>query len=221
MFTDIPYGVFQERTNVKLPIVGGTPQFVVPLRNVSSILSIQIMSDEYLKRLLGSIPLEGRSDIFPYRGLRFDICSIDPRNLVRAQTFVQTEKLLGLVSNFQGLLGSEFSGIKGFASTPPLLVFGLTAENKFAIAHYLPPIVEQHRQAGEVLLDGTHRARLVETVGGAMICIKIANVIIDFPSDVCHSHEIRMVDVKPDRPERYSGLKPDLFRNVGHVGIDG
>ena len=106
------------------------------------------------------------------------------------------------------------------AKSTAAIVLGRTAADEPCIAHYLSPIVEEH--GGRlILMDGVHRNFLVRCVGTTIESIVIRQIGEPFPCDVRSWDEVRVVEEKPPKDQRFFNLRPELFRDVKHIGIDG
>jgi len=51
--------------------------------------------------------------------------------------------------------------------------------------------------------------------------VLIRGVKTPFPCEPQHWKDLQKVDQKPPLEQRYPGLKPELFRDVKCIGIDG
>lgn len=221
-FQPIPIAEFQERTDFSTRAIASLwdkAVKVVALRDLNKIDGLQAMPMEYLSGLLGNIGLVGDPAAKPYRGKPFEMQRIDPRACLVAQTFVERSKCLALMENVTPRF-SQFAVSSGFAKLTPYVVLGRDATGEICIAHYVPPIIEE--SGGQLrLLDGTHRSYLAMSVGTTAESIIVRNVVMQFPTDAQAWRDVRLVDVKPPRAERFAGLKDDYFRDVKHIGIDG
>ena len=214
--------VFRERTGIDLGTTIDLARIdrIVAPRALTKVEVMLRMSRQYLRRMLDGVTLEG-ANAHPYRGLQFSVETVGGGGLKRAQTFVEEQKLLSLVRAF-GTLSSEFCGESGFAALAPYILLGRDGAGRFCLAHYLPPIVEEHHTAGRVLLDGTHRASLVVAVGNGMTALVIKNVTVPFPVTPVAADEVRLVAKKPTkREERFKNLNPCFFRDLKWIGVDG
>ncbi len=222
MFQSIPLEIFQARTGISRDIM--TPTWaqaseVVSLRDIVSVSSIQVMSEEYLRKLICSTTLEGDEHSLVYEKCHISRARIDPHNILVGQAFVERAKYQRMIEN----LSRVFEGFcvnHGFAKSIALVVLGKIADGSVGIAHYVPPIVEQHH-GGLYLLDGVHRNFLVGSVGTTIEAIILKNIQIPFPCDVHTWSSLHPVDEKPPRAERFYNLRPDIFRDLKRVGVDG
>lgn len=219
-FEPIDISDFERRTRLRPAdyIWSGATQ-VVSLRKLTRIVDIRLMNDEYLQGLFLSVTLVGDPTARPYLGCKIRRMRADPAMMKVGQTFVEAEKLLNLQSNFYDIFESS-GATSGFAKKGAMIILGETAEGERAISHYLPPIVEWH-EGRHVLMDGMHRCYSAMRIGTTVEIIKICEPVQDFPCDAKKWTEVRLVDKKPPKDQRFFGLKPHLFRDLKFVGIDG
>lgn len=171
-----------------------------------------------MERLVFSTTLEGQ-DTRPYQDCTIQRARVDPYNLLVGQTFVERPKYQRLIES----LNQAFQGFcinHGFAKCISLIVLGKINDGSLALAHYLPPIVEEH-SCGLHLLDGVHRNFLTKAIGTTIETIIIKGVKTPFPCEVGEWSRVKIVEQKPPRNERFINLKPILFRDLKWVGIDG
>ncbi|MBI2033574.1 MAG: hypothetical protein HYT13_00530 [Candidatus Liptonbacteria bacterium] len=221
MFTPIPFSVFEERTGIpKSSFVKnwGVVQEIVSLRQLTHVESIQVMPLDYLKQLLMNVCLEGGKEK-PYEHSVIITARMDPCSLAVGQTFIQRDKYRDFLENFQDVL-SSFCVTKGIAKCTALIIFGQTGNGVPAIAHYLPPIVEEN--AGTLcLLDGIHRNFLVKMVGTTLESIIVKEISRPFPCELHDWSAVQLVDAKPPKEKRFFGLREELFRDLKAIGVDG
>lgn len=222
MLQVISLEIFEARTGISRDTM--TPLWsnalgVVSLRDLVSVQAIQVMSEEYLLKILCSTTLEGNKSVLAYRGCTIQRTRLDPHNMLVGQTFVEHSKCRRILEHLSNIFDG-FCVSRGFAKSIPLVVLGTTSDGFCAIAHYLPPIVEQHN-GGIHLLDGVHRCYLAGAVGTTIEAIVLRGVQIPFPCDVNTWGSLRLVDEKPPRAERFYNLRPDIFRDLKWVGVDG
>lgn len=213
---------FQKRTGIPRDVLcrhWGKAKQVVSLREIKDVDLVSDMPRDYIRGLADAIPLSGEPNIFPYRGCKVRVLDIDPATVLVGQRFVQNDKLLNLIGGLRRVF-ADFPGIRGFSNLTAKIVLGRSANGLPVIAHYLPTIVEEHEDE-LIALDGMHRQFIVRGVGGTLAAIGIRKVGAPFPCDVHHHREIAMVDAKPPMEQRYFNLKPELFRDLKAVGIDG
>jgi hypothetical protein len=220
-FDPIDLGEFETRTGLsmrELARMSGADRIVSP-RQIIVAHYVLAMRLEYLVKLIASIPLLGDRGRKPYAGARIDRYRIDPRMSKIGQTFIERSKISALHEIFGGIF-DEHDVPFGISKKGACWIFGETAEGHRAIAQYLPPIVEQigNRHA---VLDGIHRFSYVRGAGTAIEIIKISDPTEPFPCDLQKWSTIKTVDFKPPRELRYFNLRPELFRDVKFVGIDG
>ncbi|HXV26767.1 MAG TPA: hypothetical protein VD862_01980 [Candidatus Paceibacterota bacterium] len=205
-----------------MPDVACSFSDVVSLRDLDPerIVQVHVMSREYLIALLSGISLEGAPDTHPYRGCTVEMMQMDPRDLAIGQTFVQRAKYQELLERFGSILGNGFCTRSGIAQCGPLIVFGYDGSGVPCVAHYVPPIIEATGNR-RFLIDGIHRNYVVRSVGGTIESVLIRDVSIPLPCDPVLWDEVRIVDEKPPRPDRFRNLRRELFRNTKFAGIDG
>jgi len=193
---------------------------VVSLRDLKKITQVMAMPTSYLEQLIFNIGLLGDLDNKVYKGCGIKITRIDPNALKIGQTFVERKKYAAIIENFENIF-HNFCLPNGVARLNALVVLGQMEDGKFAIAHYLPPIVEEH--SGKLLLlDGIHRNFLVKNVGTTIETIIVTRVKVPFPCSVFPWDKITPVDEKPkDKKDRFLNLDDSLFRDVKSIGIDG
>jgi hypothetical protein len=222
MFQPIELNVFEERTGISSAtdhVSWQSAAKIVSFRDIVSVSSIQVMPEEYLRKLLRNTTLVGCDGERIYKNCDISRARVDPHNLLVGQTFVEKEKIGKMLEN----LSKAFEGFcvnHGFAKSIPFVVLGKLSDGSFAIAHYIPPIVEQHN-GGLCLLDGVHRNFLIGAVGTTIEAIILKNISAPFPCDVKAWSSLRLVDKKPPKEERFYNLQTDLFRDLKWVGIDG
>ncbi len=223
MFVPIPLNDFESRTGLRLrdlcPAWQPDDTKVVSLRDIVVVNSVQAMPVDYLSRLLDGVSLEGDPLARPFRGCRVDLLRLDPEILRVSQTFIERDKYRALVENFPNFFG-DFCLTRGIAKMTAIIVTGVLADGSMGVAHYLPPVVEEH--GGELfLLDGTHRNYLIRAAGTTIESVVIRGVKAEFP---CRPHwwaGVQPVDAKPPRDQRFHGLVKELFRDLKNIGIDG
>jgi hypothetical protein len=221
-FAPIPLEVFQERTGIAkkdLAPLRGRARKVVSLRDVVTAESVQAMPIEYLQRLISNVTLAGDPGVKPFAGLEIQMLRMDPDSLLVAQTFVERGKYRRILENISDFFDG-FCVSRGMAKRTASIVRGRDADEEPVIAHYLPPIVEEH--GGKLhLLDGTHRCFLIKAVGTTIETITVRGVTTPFPCVPQQWSDVRKVDAKPPPEERFVGLDAARFRDVKRVGIDG
>lgn len=193
---------------------------VVSLRALKRIDAIEIMPREYCRRLLEHTTLVGDKTVFPYRDCRITMIRVDVHDVAVGQTFVQRDKYAAILENFHGIFDG-FSVSRGISKLTALRILGKDSAGRVALAHYLPPILEVHN-GRRVLMDGIHRSFLIMNSGTTIESIVINDVRIPFPCSFNDWSEVHCVDTKPpEMKDRYFNLKPELFRDVKFVGVDG
>lgn len=220
MFTIIPFSDFQERTGIKKAGLthNGDVEQIISLRQMVTIKNVQVMPFNYLARLLKNAILQGTEER-PYKNCEITTARMDPNSLQIGQTFVQRDKYREFLEDFQDVF-KNFCVTKGVAKCTALITFGETKEGIPSIAHYLPPIVEENN--GELcLLDGIHRNFLVKMVGTTLETIIIRKVKHPFPCELQTWSSVKIVDEKPPKEKRFFNLRPELFRDLKIIGING
>lgn len=202
----------------ELAAMSGADRIVSP-RQIVVARHILNMSLDYLERLLKSVPLLGDLGRRPYAGCSISRYRMDPRMSKVGQTFVERRKINDLHELFTAMF-DRHDVPYGFAKKGASLIFGETAEGDRAIAQYLPPIVEQIGNHHAVL-DGIHRFSYTKGAGTTLEIVKVTDPSEPFPCDLRKWDSIKSVDVKPPKDERFFNLKPELFRDLKYVGIDG
>jgi hypothetical protein len=198
-----------------LPFLPG----ICSLREMATITDIIVMPRDYLEKIIRNIPLKESLCTFPYQNCPIELLRMDPHNLQIGQCFVQRNKYTDFLENFSQYF-DQFCVTRGSAKCNAMIVRGTDSAGRKVIAHYVPPIIEEHR-CGYILLDGIHRNFLVQKIGTTLECILIKDVTTAFP---CTPHgwlDIAIVDSKPPLEERYFNLQPSLFRHLYWTGIDG
>jgi len=220
-FEPIDLSEFGRRTGMdmqELARMSGADRIVSP-RQIVEARWVLNMPLDYLVRLLKSVPLLGDGDRKPYAGCRIDRYRLDPNMSKVGQTFIERRKINALNETFGGMF-DKHDVPYGIAKKGASLIFGATAEGDRAIAQYLPPIVEQIHNRHAVL-DGIHRFSLTKSAGTTLEVVKITDPSESFPCDLRKWSSIRAVDEKPPKDQRFFNLKPELFRDLKYVGIDG
>lgn len=216
---------FLRRTGFSLNDFGTTDlrqiKSVIGLREMRQIISMQAMPMKYLCELLSRVGTLGSFEEKIYQKSEIQLRSIDPRILNIGQKFVYRGNYQAIVENFENIF-QHFCVPYGFSKLTPYIILGHNQDSDLALAQYLPPIVEIHNGGQYVLLDGIHRNRLILTSGTTIECIVITDVKTPFPCSLHGWHEIKFVDQKPEKiKDRYFDLKPELFRDLKNIGIDG
>ncbi len=221
MFEPIGLEDFEGRTGI-VPNFTARATKIVSLRDLTHglITSIQVMPKDYLDQLLRSVTLEGNKECRPFAECEISLARMDPNELVVGQTFIQRGKYQGLLEDFGNLLDASFCVTRGTAKRNAMIVYGQTRNGEEALAHYIPPIIEVTNGA-QFLLDGVHRNFLVKQIGTNIESVLLKGVKAPLPCETGCWSDIKIVDTKPPREQRYYNLQPDLFRNLKWIGIDG
>lgn len=217
MFEPIPIDEFRRRTGLDALEPG--IRSVVSLRDIHFVANISVMSVDYLQALLRNVPLTNQQGIRPYASVRPRSARIDPHLLRVPQTFVERKKCQAFLESFPSVFDG-FLVTKGVAKCTALIVGGVTKEAEAAMAFYVPPIIECGKSEYR-LVDGMHRNFLVMRVGTTLESIMLEEVNTEFPCVPCSWNNVELVDEKPPKERRFFGLKPELFRDLKWVGIDG
>lgn len=220
MFVPIPLVEFLSSTAIdagKHHSLFNGVKHVVSLRDITNIDHVGIMPRDYLQNLLANVPLQTGEKV--YEGLEVSLERVDPNGLRIGQTFVLRRKYQSILEDFSDRF-NDFCVTRGPAKCNAMIVIGGTKYNSVGIAHYLPPIIEEHPHH-RILLDGIHRNFLVKQIGTTLEAIVVHKVKTQFPADPQHWRSIKVVDEKPANQQRYFNLQPSLFRLLHAVGIDG
>ena len=221
MFEPISIEAFEDRTGI-VPHFATQATKIVSLRDLAHghITSVQVMPKPYLDKLLRSVTLEGDQECRPFANCEISLARMDPNELVLGQTFVQRGKYQGILEDFGNLMDSSFCVTRGTAKRNAMIVFGQTRNGEEVLAHYIPPIVEVSN-GSQFLLDGVHRNFLVKQIGTNIETVLLKGVSTELPCQTSFWSDIRIVDQKPPREERFIGFQPHLFRNLKWIGVDG
>ncbi len=222
MFEPISKSDFQSRTGISNSYFRSSwdgAKTVTALRDLKEILNISDMPVAYLEQLIYSIRLKGDPNCFPFKGCKVDLSCTDPHHTKIGQTFVQRSKYQDLLENFPAIF-QGFCLARGFSKYTAKIILGKTLCGKLAVAHYLPPIHEDHRSEID-LMDGIHRNFIVRSVGTTPETLIVRNVKTPFPATTHYWDDIKVVDEKPPIEHRFFDLKPELFRDLKAIGIDG
>ncbi len=153
---------------------------VVSLREISEVLAVQEMDEDYLRQLLSSVVLMGGNRTPVYQGCSIEHVELSANEMRVGQTFVEIPKCYALLSNF-GQVFKRYSGINGFVRLTAKIILGQTKDGVCAIAHYIPPLLESNGTERKNLLDGIHRNWICRLSGVPVIGIRIAGVKEPFP----------------------------------------
>ncbi|MEI7741392.1 MAG: hypothetical protein WCJ29_02705 [bacterium] len=222
MALSIPIDQFESRTGIVRSDYDASesrPKLVIAFRDLVRVESVQAMPMIYLKKLLNRVTLGGVVEERPYAECEVQFERVDTANALVAQTFVQNEKLLRILRNVSMVLDGHCVS-HGFAKLTSLIIRGANAEGVPCIAHYLPSIMEKH-DGQYCLLDGTHRGYLAQAIGTTIEAIVLSRRLPPFPARPQPWSAVQSVDLKPPPPERHFDLRPELFRDLKFVGIDG
>ena len=191
---------------------------IIALREIKKerIEKIELMKESFLEKLLKNVPLSMGED-YPYRGSKIITNTISPKCLKIGQSFVQEDKIVSILELPFVLEPYAYITI---SKLPPCIIYTKNRAHRVA-AFYIPPIIEVYN--GEsYILDGIHRSYIARGIGSTMNYIVVENPSLDPPFKPRSWRDIRIVKEKPVRmEERYFDIKPELFRLLKHVGIDG
>ena len=192
---------------------------IIPLRKMIEVDSISYFKNDVFYALIRNISIRG-TNIKPYADSEIKAVYQGFEGLEVGQTFILRDKILSIMENLSGNgLFRDFI-MNGISNMLPLQVYGKDSGGKKAIAFYIPAIVEIHNDEA-VLLDGMHRTNICGSAGSAIKVIQISKVGARLPFEPISWRDIKSVDEKPDIGQRYVDLKPELFRDLSVVGIDG
>jgi hypothetical protein len=222
MFTAIPLIDFAGRigmcTKEAIP-TWGAAESIVSLRGLVSIEAVQPMRREYLSALMKNVVLAGDATMRVYSASTVQTMRIDPHSVRLGQTFVERSKYQCFLEGFDALF-TAFCVPRGMAKLGACIVLGKTADGKYAIAHYIPPIIELIGDK-PALLDGVHRMFLARQIGTTLETVVVDRVAAPFPADLHGWDKVSVVTEKPPLEKRFTNLRRDLFRDLKHVGVDG
>ena len=195
-------------------------KYVIGLREMREIISVNAMSKKYLSSLLSKIGTAGSFDEKVYENATINFLRIDPHALRLGQKFVYRKNYMSILENFSNIFDA-FHVSQGISKLTALIVLGKDNNKNSVMAHYIPPIVEIHN--GHLLLmDGVHRNFIVKNSGTTIESIVISNVNVPFP---CTTHKWPQIKIATEKPEdindRYFDLRQELFRDLKSIGIDG
>lgn len=193
---------------------------VISLKDMRKIATLAVMPKEYIWKLLSSITLVGSPKIRVYTDSRVSLMRFDPAQLLLGQKYIYRNKYIALFENFNNLF-KDFFVTNGISKLVPHIVLGEDKNGEFSMAHYITPIVERHNSE-LILMDGIHRNFIVKRAGTTIESIFLDNVRVPFPCNAKSWDETELTDHKPERQEdRFFDLRPELFRNLEAVGVDG
>jgi len=224
MFDPIPVDDFLQRTQINpnrdLEHSWSSVKQIVSLRQLERVEAVNLMHTEYLEKLLLHARLAGGNKMRVYEGCKIHLISTSPNAVLIGQRFIERRKYRELLENFNSKF-EQFAVTAGLANLNAMLVLGRLKDGTYAVAQYLPAIVEMNGTSKWHLLDGLHRNFLIQRIGGVTPIIGIEGVKAAFPCSLHDWKKIKPVDEKPPVGERYFDLKEELFRDLKYVGIDG
>lgn len=219
MFSPISLEEFESRTGI-VPNFTTRATGIVSLRDLTrgSITAVQVMPRVYLEQLLRSVTLVGDKECRPYRDCEINLVRINPSSLAVGQTFVLKNKCLAL--EYPDDLATDYCIPRSFADRTALIVFGRAGNGEEVLAHYVPPIIEAVN-GKSFLLDGVHRNYSALQDGTTVESVVLTGVETPQPFEPQTWSKIKVVEVKPPPEDRFHGLRPELFRDLKWVGING
>lgn len=193
---------------------------IISLRDMKTFETVLVMPREYLEKLIRKIGLVGAPNIKVYEKCSFRLIRMDPSQLYLGQRYVYRKKYTAIIENFHDLFNG-FSVTRGISKLTALIILGKDAGGVRSLAHYIPPIIESHERK-TVIMDGVNRNFIIKNSGTTIESIVIEDVGVAFPCSVQPWQEIEVIDEKPAREEdRYFDFRPELFRDLKSIGIDG
>ena len=195
-------------------------KYVIGLREMREIVSVNAMSKKYLSNLLSKIGTVGSFNEKVYKNSTIHFIRIDPHSLRLGQKFVYRKNYISILENFPNIFDA-FHISRGISKLTAFIILGKDSNGDSVLAHYIPPIVEIHN--GHLLLmDGVHRNFIVKNSGTTIESIVISNVNTPFPCTAHKWSQIKITDNKPENiNDRYFDLQQELFRDLKSIGIDG
>lgn len=213
----LPKKELEQRINSNLNILDEYG-IIVPPKSLVKAHYIAAMPISDLESILRGIPLEFDNNLRSYEKSSFKFFRLDPGSLKMIQTFILEEKLLNFQKKFSNIY-KEFC-FPGLSKMGAHYVMGLNSGGEKVTGIYVPPIVENRKEEGPVLIDGVHRGTIVHEAGTTIEVIEIFNPSLPLPCDILEWHK-NIVKVKPPIEERFVNLDRRYFKNFGYVGIDG
>lgn len=219
-FSRLDISVQEFKNELRLPAIDALRN-IVPLRDLTCVDSLIPISFDFLAHLIRRIKtLDGRS---PFTKARITMANIDPRMLKIGQQFVYREIYQSLIEEAAGIFQRFCVASNGLGDVGAYFAFGSNGENAYAMACYLPPIVECH--AGNlVVMDGIHRNYISRQTGKTQNAVFVDTIAEPFPCGMRGWEDVCVIPLskKPARTEdRYFELEQGLFRDLKYLGIDG
>lgn len=224
MMQPIPFEEFLSRTGIDKGLLffinHRQVKRIVSLKSMQKIITLVVMPKDYLCKLLSCITLSGSPKIRVYTDSRVNLMKFDPAQLLLGQKYIYRNKYIAIFENFNSLF-KNFFVTNGISKLVPHIALGEDKDGEFSMAHYITPIVERHNNK-LILMDGIHRNFIVKRVGTTIESIFLDDVRVPFPCSAKPWEETELIDCKPEKQEdRFFDLRPELFRNLEAVGIDG
>jgi hypothetical protein len=208
------------KKRLKLPDIDSVAK-IIPLRDLKVITSLIPIDTElvlYLLRQIRTLDCQ-----MPFRDIDIQMVRIDPRHLKIGQKFVYRENYQKILESVPEVFRQFMVTAGGLGDLGAYFAFGLNGDDRYAMACYLPPVVEkQDREL--VIMDGIHRNYIAKQAGLAINVILVEGVSLPFP---CGMRDWREITVLPlaDKPkdlnDRYFDLNKGLFRDLKYLGVDG
>lgn len=215
---------FEARTGIRRDPDGpwSRADRIVSLRDLASVAAVEYMRiDDYLLPLLDAVTLAGHPDRHPYSGCRIVRTQVDPSVLLVGQRFVERKKCaVWFEDSAVDRLLRSCDIETGPLAKRAMRVLGTAEDGLPAVAHYVPPVIEEYEGACYVL-DGIHRSHVSRRLHPSMQAVKILGVRERPPFSLHEWDEVDLVDAKPAMDKRYFDLDPAQFRDLKSVGIDG
>lgn len=195
---------------------------IIPLKELREVESVVHIPHDLLIHIVRNIrTLDGQ---LPFKSARIAMRHIDPSSLSVGQRFCYRENYVSLLEEVPHLLNGLLTMNGGIADFGPHFIFGKDITRSYAMACYLPPLVELH-EGRPVIMDGIHRNWISKQTGGiSPFEIIISDISVPFPCGIHPWEDLRVISLteKPkDIHERYFDLTKSLFRDLKYLGIDG
>jgi hypothetical protein len=212
------------RRNTGLCIDNTVPRKTVEvtcLKDMTVIEKVIPMTSDYLERMVSTVTY-GLPEVLglAYRNCQIEVKQLDPRELRISQSFVQRDKASFFREEFVDKFSPYMPSLSMVQECGPFIAIGQRADGQPVMAHYLPPIVEEHGDK-LLLLEGGHRQYVALEQESTHLTVVIRDVRAPFPWETAPWLKLRVVDVKPHQDDRHFG-KPakQYFRHFLPVGLD-
>lgn len=208
---------------IEMPINGDLTGYerIISPRELAEVKGMTFFREDVFQSLIRRIPLRSKSEgkIYPYLDSKIEILGSEPKGMNIGQTFILKDKVLSITEGLEKGIFEEFV-TKGISKMPPAQIYGLDKQGRKALAFYIPPIVEIHKDR-PALIDGIHRSYICRAAGTTIFAVHIYDVAVRLPFDPLTWKDAKLQDKRPPVEKRYKNLKRELFRDLGAVGIDG